>query len=166
MNDIGRAFDPTYLVCMDALEAFPPDRRRFIEGSGSRFIFTDADTGISGAHVVSCPLTFSETARAADESGLYHRGAPLTSTYLALGLAGFMGANPIGLIGVDFRGGYFFNSSASHNLNACAEALDRMFLELSRELATEGVQVVNLSDRSALQGLPHMSSDDFPGLSP
>jgi len=161
VNDIARAFDPTYLVCMDPLNVFPADRRKFIECSASKFIFTDSETGISGTNVVSCALAFSKRARPADEGGLYHRGPPLTSTYLALGLAAFMGGDPIGLIGVDFCGGYFFDTGHSHNLNPCAEALDRMFLELGHELAITGTRVVNLSDRSMLKAFPHMSLDEF-----
>jgi hypothetical protein len=75
-----------------------------------------------------------------------------------------MGADPIGLIGVDFCGGYFFDPGHSHNLNSCAEALDRMFLELGHELATDGAWVVNLSDRSVLTAFPHMSLDEFLGV--
>jgi hypothetical protein len=161
VNDIGRAFAPTYLLCMDPLTVFPEDRRRFIQDSAARFIFTDADTGITGANVVSCTLGYSDNARAADEDSLYHRGAPLTSTYLALELAAFMGAGLIGLIGVDLCGGYFFNPGQTHNLNSCVEALNQMFLELGRTLGASGTRVVNLSDRSVLTAFPRMPLDAF-----
>ncbi|MDP9011778.1 MAG: hypothetical protein M3O41_03790 [Pseudomonadota bacterium] len=161
VNDIGRALDPTYLICMDPLDVFPADRRRFIEHSTSQFIFSHADTGITGDNVVSCPLALSERPRVADEGGFYHPGAPLTSIYLALELAAFMGADPIGLIGVDFCGGYFFDPEHSHNLNSYAVALNRMFLELGHELKNIGVRVLNLSDRSSLTAFPRMSLDDL-----
>lgn len=161
VNDIGRAFDPTYLVCVDPLTVFPADRRGFIECSAARFIFTHAHTGISGPKAVCCPLLFSEHARPADEGGFYHCGPPVTSTYLALQLAAFMGADRIGLIGVDLCGGYFFNPSHSHNLNSCAAALDRMFLELGQKIASDGPPVINLSDRSLLTAFPHMSFEQF-----
>ncbi len=164
VNDIGQAFDPTYLLCMDPLEVFPGNRRGFIEGSAARFVFTSANTGIAGNNIVSCPVAFCERVRAADDSGLYHRGAPLTSVYLALELAAYMGAEPIGLIGVDFCGGYFFDPSYVHSLNPFAGALNVMFSELGRALALDGVRVVNLSDRSVLTGIPQMGLDGFFGM--
>jgi len=75
-----------------------------------------------------------------------------------------MGADPIGLIGVDFCGGYFYDPGHSHNLNSCSGALDRMFAELGHELAMDGARVVNLSDRSVLTAFPHMRINDFLGM--
>ncbi len=161
VNDIGRAFTPTYLLCMDPLNVFGQGRRRFIENSHARFVFSDPDTGIVGSNVISCALDYSDRARAADDDFIYHRGPPLTSTYLALQLAGYMGAAVIGLIGIDLCGGYFFDPGQMHNLNSAVEALNRMFLELGQELGAGGTRVVNLSDRSLLTVFPHMSIDEF-----
>lgn len=98
------------------------DRRKFIKNSGARFVFTDADTGIAGTNVVSCELHYSDRARPADEDFLYHRGAPLTSTYLALEVAAYMGAALIGLIGVDLCGGYFFDRADTQSKLLCGSA--------------------------------------------
>ena len=43
VNDVGRRFDPTYLVVVNPPRQFSGDRFRYVENSRARFLFTQRD---------------------------------------------------------------------------------------------------------------------------
>ena len=161
VNDIERAFTPTYMFCMDAPRSFTADRLRFIQGSRARFIFTDHDLGVDGRQVVRFPIRRAAMPRFDNSDALYFLGRPVTSPYMAVCLAAHMGAKAIGLIGVDFTLGHFFAADGAHKLARQVAGIDRRLYDLGSALLNRGVKVFNLSAESRLRAFPRIHVEDF-----
>src|SRR5262245_59019561 len=56
VNDVGRLFDPTYLVVVDPPSRFRSDRFRYIAESRAQAIFTPADLRIAHPNIVRFAL--------------------------------------------------------------------------------------------------------------
>jgi hypothetical protein len=56
VNDVGRRFDPTYLVVVNPRRQFKGDRFRYVEKSRAKAIFTQLDLGISHPSIVKFKL--------------------------------------------------------------------------------------------------------------
>src|SRR5512144_2550165 len=52
VNDVGRCFDPTYLVVLNSRSQFSGDRFRYVERSGANALFTQLDLGVRHPLVV------------------------------------------------------------------------------------------------------------------
>lgn len=161
VNDIERAFTPTYMFCMDAPHTFPADRLHYIQNSQAAYIFTDHDLGFAAENIVRFPIRRSETPYLDDANVLYFTGRPITSPYMALCLAAHMGAKAIGLIGVDFTAGHFFAADGKHKLHDMLPGIDRRFYRLGLEMLERGVKVFNLSEESRLCAFPRLTPDEF-----
>jgi hypothetical protein len=161
VNDIERAFTPTYMFCMDAPKSFAPDRLHYIQHSRAQFIFTDHDLGIAGPNIVKFPIRRADAPRFIDPDALYITGRPITSPFMAICLAAHMGAKAIGLIGVDFTNGHFFAADGTHKLANQLPGIDRRFYQLGNELLDRGVKVFNLSAESRLHAFPRLTLDEF-----
>src|SRR6516164_9010276 len=99
VNDVGRLFDPDYLVVLNPRNQFQGDRFSFVADSRARAVFTQLDLGISHPHIVKIRLGKFGGVEFSDPAALpFTRNSP----YVALCLAVHMGAQKIGLIGVDF----------------------------------------------------------------
>ena len=158
VNDVGRRFDPTYLVVVNPRSQFSRDRFRHIEQSRARALFTQLDLGIAHPRIVRFRLgRYGGTSF--DDSRVLHytRNSP----YVALCLAAHMGARRIGLIGVDFTGPHFFGTSARHALSGHVAAIDAEYRALAGALERMGVEVVNLSRVSRLTAFPSCTPDVF-----
>ena len=83
------------------------------------------------------------------------------SPYVAIGLAVLMGANQIGLIGVDFTDNHFFAKTGSHPLARKIFKIDNEYKKLSDALKITGIELVNLSPTSLLKSLKKVAIDDF-----
>jgi spore maturation protein CgeB len=155
VNDVGRRFDPTYLVVVNPRSQFSADRFRYIEQSRAKYLFTQIDLRLPQDRVVKFRLgryggtTFTEP-------GVLHytRNSP----YVALCLAVHMGAARIGIIGVDFTEGHFFGSTGTHPLAPHLHGIDAEYRRLADALARIGVQVVNLSRVSRLTAFPRAAA--------
>nr|MBM1004221.1 hypothetical protein [Desulfofustis sp. PB-SRB1] len=113
VNDVGRLFDPTYLVVVNSRHQFSGDRFRHVETSRARALFSHLDLGIRHPHQVRFRLGKRGGTDFSDPSVLhYTRNSP----YVALCLAIHMGASRIGLIGVDFTEDHFFGATGTHHL--------------------------------------------------
>ena len=111
VNDVGRLFDPDYLVVINPRRQFSGDRFKYVEASDSQAIFTQLDLGISHPNIVRFQLGRRGGTDVSDAYSLpYTRNSP----YVALCLALHMGAKRIGLIGVDFTEHHFFASTGRH----------------------------------------------------
>jgi GT2 family glycosyltransferase len=161
VNDIERAFTPTYMFCMDAPKTFAPDRLHFIQNSRARYIFTDHDLGVTSSNVVRFPIRKRDAPYFDDPKVLYYTGRPITSPFIAICLAAHMGAKAIGLIGVDFTAGHFFAADGNHKLTNSLPGIDRRFYELGSALLERGVKVFNLSAESRIRAFPSLSPDEF-----
>jgi len=150
VNDIGRLFDPTYLVVVNPRSQFKGDRFRYVEHSKARALFTHLDLGHVQPPVVRFTLgRYAGTGPAAGESLHYTQNSP----YVAVCLAAYMGATRIGLVGVDFTEHHFFGRTGRHPLASRLAQIDREYGALAEALAARGVELVNLSSTSRLQSL-------------
>jgi len=160
VNDVGRLFQPDYLVVLNPRNQFQGDRFRFVEESRARAIFTQLDLGIHHPHVVKIRLGKFGGVDFSDPTSLnFTRNSP----YLALCLAVHMGARRIGLIGVDFTDHHFFGSTGRHPLGAEFPQIDQEYKRLHAACVQKGVEVFNLSACSRLTAFPKLSIAEFTG---
>jgi len=153
VNDVGRFFQPDYLVVVNSPLQFSNGRFEFVASSRARAIFTQLDLGITHPKVVKFKLgTFCGTDFSNPDVLHYTHNSP----YVAVCLAHLMGAKRIGLIGVDFTDRHFFGPTGPHPLLAQLPAIDEQYRKLADALSARGVELVNLSLRSRLTMLPKM----------
>lgn len=158
VNDVGRLFDPTYLVVVNPRQQFTSDRFTHIERSGARALFTQLELGRVRPPVVRFKLgKYGGTDMGAGDVLHYTQNSP----YVAVCLAAYMGATRIGLIGVDFTDDHFFGRSGRHPLLGRLQEIDAQYGRLAAALAERGVELVNLSTRSKLTSLPQVSLADW-----
>jgi ADP-heptose:LPS heptosyltransferase/SAM-dependent methyltransferase len=159
VNDVGRRFDPTYLVVVNPPGQFTGGRFRHVAESRARFLFTCRDDlGAVRPDLVRFPLgRFGGTDF--DQPDVLHYAQ--NSPYVALCLAARMGAARIGLIGVDFTEDHFFAQTGPHPLAAQLTTIDRQYAALGHALRPRGVTVVNLSAQSRLTAFPKVAVGDF-----
>ncbi len=158
VNDVGRLFDPTYLVVLNPRNQFKGDRFRHVASSRARTIFTQLNLRLRHPHVVRFRLGQRGGTEISDPDTLpYTRNSP----YVALCLAAFMGARRIGLIGVDFTDHHFFAETGRHPLARELKTIDREYRRLASALRRRGVEMVNLSRESRLEALPRFSPEGF-----
>ncbi len=158
VNDVGRLFDPTYLVVLNPARQFRGDRFDFVRRSRAQALFTQLDLGAVAPPVVRFRLGRHGGTEIGPEAVLHHTQ---NSPYLAVCLAAWMGARRIGLIGVDFTDHHFHARTGRHPLSARLPRIDQEYTRLAHSLAQQGIELVNLSNESRLQGLPRMAMADF-----
>ena len=158
VNDVGRLFQPDYLVVLNPKQQFRNDRFRFVEESRARAIFTQLDLGIRHPHIVRFRLGKFGGVDFSDPACLhYTRNSP----YLAMCLAIHMGAKKIGLIGVDFTNDHFFAQTGQHPLARQLPQIDKEYKRLYDACRSLGIEIFNLSASSRLTALPKMSLEEF-----
>jgi hypothetical protein len=159
VNDVGRLFDPTYLVVVNPPSQFAPDRFQYVRESKARYLFSQLDLGVRGPTPVRFQLGRYGGTTFTDPNVLhYTRNSP----YVALCLAAYMGARRIGLVGVDFTDDHFFGATGPHTLAAQLTAIDAEYRQLGDALAARGIEVVNLSPVSRLTAFPRQTLVDDP----
>jgi spore maturation protein CgeB/predicted O-methyltransferase YrrM len=158
VNDVGRQFDPTYLVVLNPSRQFAGDRFRYVQESRARYLFTHLDLGVVRPPVVPFVLGRYGGTDVTDS-----RALPYTSNspYVAVCLAAFMGARRIGLIGIDFTDHHFFARTGSHPLVRRFSAIDQEYRRLFEALRAHGIDVVNLSPTSRLTAAPRVDLHAF-----
>ena len=158
VNDVGRLFDPDYLVVINPRSQFSGDRFKYVEASHSQAIFTQLDLGIAHSNIVRFKLGRRGGTDVSDASSLpYTRNSP----YVALCLAQHMGAKRIGLIGVDFTEHHFFASTGRHPLAGELNHVNNEYAALAQAFRQRGVDVFNLSAESRLTAFPKISPVQF-----
>ena len=151
VNDVGRLFDPTYLVVVNPRNQFAADRFRYVEQSNAGALFTHLDLGPLRPPVVRFRLgSYAGTSISADGSLHYTQNSP----YVAVCLAAFMGARRIGLIGVDLGDHHFFAHTGRHPLASRLREIDAQYGRLAESLRARDIDLVNLSAASRLSSLP------------
>jgi hypothetical protein len=148
VNDVGALFSPTYLMVTDHSGRFAANtRRRTVYQSGAKYLFTCAK-GWWGKNLVHFELGSRSLNNLDSPDRIDHY---LNSPYAAVNLAYKMGAKHIGLIGVDFTDGHFYNpKDGKHPLiksNYLAK-VNSAYQILSSELEKRGTSLVNLSESS------------------
>ena len=158
VNDIGRRFDPTYLVVLNPRSQFSGERFRYVETSRAQALFSQLDLGIRHPRFVRLRLGQRGGAELGPGDALpYTRNSP----YVALCLALYMGARRIGLIGVDFTKDHFFGATGTHPLSRELGQIDEEYRRLYQACRDKGVEVFNLSPVSRLTSLPRQSLREF-----
>ena len=158
VNDVGRKFQPDYLVVVNPKEQFAGDRFQYVESSKAKYIFTQLDLPVEHPNIVKFKLgTFGGTDFSRTDVLHYTNNSP----YIALNLAILMGAKLIGLIGVDFTDHHFFAETGSHTLAPQFEAINGQYEKRAAAAENENIEVFNLSKISRLTAFPKISIDEF-----
>src|SRR5258708_20900262 len=108
VNDVGRLFQPNYLLVVDPRNRFKEERFHYIETSQAAYLFTDHELGIPHPDIVRFALRHMEYPDFSNPNHLHYLERPWYSPYVALSLAAHMGARFIGLLGFDFLDNHFF----------------------------------------------------------
>jgi hypothetical protein len=160
VNDIGRKFHPTYLLNVNNRSQYKGDRFQFIEGTKARFIFTHNPREQGNAQP---PIVTFEVAR--EVGGVAIEGNKLphfrNSPYMAVALAGYMGARRIGVIGVDFTDNHFWIKDGPHRLNNEFDRINAQYGKLAQHLSGQGIEVFNLSPISRLTSLAKLTLEQW-----
>ncbi len=161
VNDVGRLFQPTYLVVCNWEHDFKGDRWQFVKNSRAQHVFT---------HLHKLELPHPDVVRLrhgvhngtdfSDPNVLHYTN---TSTYMALCLAVHMGARLIGIIGIDYTPDHFFGPTGRYT-GGDAAAVDREFRRLGDAVLARGVKIFNLSRPSLLRAFPKKPLEEFATL--
>lgn len=158
VNDIGRMFQPDYLVVLNGRHQFKDDRFRYVEESQARALFTQLRLQVPHPHVITFRLGQRGGADIDNPTVLpYTRNSP----YVAMALAMHMGAKRIGLIGVDFTDHHFFADTGRHPLAREFPRIDAEYGRLYQSCLRLGIEAFNLSATSRLTTLPKLSLEEF-----
>lgn len=162
VNDVPALFDPTYLLVTDHPNRFFGTRRDTVQNAKSRYLFV-CTTGWRHPRLVKFDLGTKEL-KSLDSSKVIDHF--LNSPYVAVNLAYKMGAKHIGLIGVDFTDGHFYNPNDGPHPISPQPHLNRVntsYQILFDALAQRGVTFHNLSPISRLE-LPKLTIEKFKEL--
>lgn len=162
VNDVGRKFEPNYLVVVNPKNQFSDDRFKFVENSKASYLFTQLELGVEHKNVVKFRLGAFGGTDFGSENVLHYTN---NSPYIAVCLAILMGVKRVGLIGVDFTDNHFFAPTGAHPLAAQFAAIDEQYRRLARAANARGVEIFNLSAVSRLTAFPKISADAFENLS-
>jgi hypothetical protein len=161
VNDVGRLFQPRYLMLCNYPHQFDADRWPYVENSRAEYLFTHLPDLVHPhpnivrfRHGVCGGTDFSDPER------LHYTN---TSTYMALCLAIHMGSRLIGVIGIDYTDNHFFGPTGRYTGNTAA-TVDPQFRKLANAALELGAQIFNLSAGSALTAFPKMPLEDFARL--
>lgn len=162
VNDVPALFQPTYLLVTDAPRRFTDSRRKLVNESTAKCLFTCV-AGWRHKNIAHFELGSTSISSLDKPNHLDHFQ---NSPYTAIGLAYKMGAKNIGLIGVDFTDGHFYNpKDGQHqiikirNLPKVNSAYNSYRIALEKR----GVGLYNLSATSRVD-LPKISIEAFDKL--
>ncbi|MDA2937077.1 hypothetical protein MYX75_02285 [Acidobacteria bacterium AH-259-A15] len=161
VNDIGRRFQPNYLVVVNGRQQFWGDRFYYVEHSEAEAVFTHLNLEIPHAQVVKFRLGRYEGTDFDDPTVLHYTK---NSPYVAMCLAVHMGAKRIGVIGVDFTDHHFFKRTGTHHLSTNLATINQQYGRLDEALRRQGIEIFNISKHSRLTVLSKMPLDEFSGL--
>jgi hypothetical protein len=162
-NDVPSLFNPTYNLVTDHPNRFNDKRKKWINESDYKYLFTCVG-GWRHPNIVKFDLGKKGAANLADPSKVDHF---LNSPYTAINIAYKLGAKAIGFIGVDFTNGHFYSKKdGQHSLDRMGYLKDLKwgYRHIKDELAKHNVALYNLSAQSKIDTVPHMSIDNFKAL--
>ncbi len=163
VNDVGRKFQPNYLVVVNPRNQFSGDRFNYVENSRAEYLFTQLDLGVKHPNIIRFHLgTFGGTDFSNPNVLHYTNNSP----YIALCLAILMGAKRIGLIGVDFTDNHFFAETGKHPLAPQFDSINGQYCRLAEAANALGIKIFNLSRISRLTAFPKISVDEFAEAKP
>lgn len=160
VNDIGRLFTPTYLLNVNNKNQYKDDRFQYIENSKARYLFTHREGEQGNAAIPKITFNIDRNPGGVEIVGdrLPHfRNSP----YMAITLAGYMGARRIGLFGVDFTDNHFWIKDGAHRLMREFDQINEQYGKLGAYLSANGCGVWNLSPISKITTLPKASIEKW-----
>jgi hypothetical protein len=162
VNDVPALFEPTYLVVTDHPNRFYGKRKELINGSKAKYLFTCVN-GWRHPNIVHFDLGSRELKNLNSSDKIDHF---INSPYVATILAHKLGAKHIGLIGVDFTDGHFYNPSDGPHPVIKSNYLKKVnsaYNTLASALERRGTFVYNLSIQSRLE-INKITLDEFKKL--
>lgn len=162
VNDVPKLFEPTYLVITDHSQRFAPPRRKLVNESKCRAMFTC----VKGWR--NPKISYFETG----SKKLNHLDDPnkvdhfMNSPYVAVNIAYKMGFTKIGLIGVDFTDNHFYSKDGPHPLMRMKKIrqVNEAYGILKSELKRRDVDLYNLSQESKITNIPKITIEEFSKL--
>ena len=160
VNDVGRLFDPDYLLVVNPRTQFTAGRFTYIERSRAQAIFTQLDLRLEHPRVVRFRMG-TRAGTEFDNPDLlpFTRNSP----YPAICLAVHLGARRIGVIGVDFTEHHFFGKTGRHALSTEIGQIDLEYKRLDESCRHKGIDIFNLSSESLLTAFRRMTQEEFLG---
>jgi hypothetical protein len=163
VNDIERILTPDYLVVVNEYHSFTRERWPWVYKTEASVVFTQIpnmpvekqdrivriNLGTRGGTNLTDPTRIDFTNN---------------SPYMAVIIAAMLGADKIGLVGVDFTPNHFFAQTGTHRLNSGLGGIDSEYSKLGESLLSKGIQIANLSQQSQISSWPKMSLTQFKGL--
>ena len=162
VNDVPALFEPTYLLVTDHPGRFQGKRQPLINNSKSKYLFT-CTKGWRHPNLVYFELGSKEVKSLDNPNKIDHF---VHSPFVAVGLAYKMGAKHIGIIGVDFTDGHFYNpKDGSHPVIQInyLKKVNSAYHSMQTELQKRGVTLHNLSKISRVE-LPKITLEEFSKL--
>jgi hypothetical protein len=162
VNDVPALFHPTYLLVTDHPNRFYGKRRDIVQTAKVRGLFT-CTSGWRHEKLVHFDLG-SKQLKSLDSNRVIDHF--LNSPYVAANLAYKMGAKHIGIIGVDFTDGHFYNPKDGPHPISPAPHLNKVntsYQILLEALRDRGVTLHNLSTISRLE-IPKITIEEFKNL--
>ncbi len=159
VNDCSRIVHPTYLLLCDPPSRFTKERLTHILRTKCEAVFIypsflrdwqEFEHAAEWGDIVPCSMDGSLHPRCFKDHWIPSVG---TSTYPAAGLAAYMGATKVGLIGVDFQPKRFWEKVGLARIcdGQSVKQLIASYNGLARFLASMGIELVNLSKTSRLE---------------
>ena len=117
-------------------------------GHRSDVLITNQFLDIDHPFIVRMALRETPAAQLPDLTAGFVIGKPWYSPYVAASIAGLLGADPIGLIGVDFSDDHFFGATGPYPGIKNLPVVDTQFRRLGAVLTEAGGRIANLSQRA------------------
>jgi len=159
VNDIGRFIQPNFLILANRKQQFTPERWDYICDSKAQIFLAamggeweETKTDLWNRCEIP-PIEVNVRRGVPDLSNPHLLGCRFTSPYIGVCLAAHLGAKRIGLLGVDF--------STPHTLQERLAEIDKGYKELGETLKANGVDLINISPVSRLEGLPKADAKTF-----
>jgi hypothetical protein len=166
VNDVGRAFTPSYLVVVDGPDRIAADRWEYVRVTNADVLFTNQFLRLDHPFIVRMALRETPEPMLPQRTSVHVLGKPWYSPYVALSVAAHLGGDPIGLIGVDFAEDHFFGATGPYPGTRHLPLVDEQFRILRGALVAAGQRVANLSTRSRVTAFPRLDLMDFDRLPP
>ena len=160
VNDVPRLFEPTYMLVTDHQGRFQQQfRKDLVNNSKAKRLFTCA-SGWRHPNMVH----FELGEKALKNLDSYHKiDHFVNSPYVAVNLAYKLGARNIGIIGVDFNNGHFYNPNDGKHPVLQINYLKQVksaYSILHKQLKDRGVGLYDLSLNGQLD-LPKITLEEF-----
>lgn len=160
VNDIERILTPDYLVVVNEYHSFTRERWPWVYKSDASVIFSQIShmPVEKQDRLVRLNLGTRSGCNLDDPNRIDFTN---NSPYMAVIIAAMLGADKIGLVGVDFTPNHFFSNSGVHRLTSGIQQIDQEYSNLGKALLAKGVQIANLSQQSQISSWPKMSLNQF-----